>query len=160
MYSPPVRRIPAGRTSFRRTWAVIICCLRRCGWTGVEYRQVFRLDFPETAAKQALAARQRVEVPPQADFRPLDIAPLFNGDVREIYRQAYLSPRPATISVRIGIDGYSPWTFPHWENTAPEITLDRLAGLRGADGLLRTAQGVPFARQRRRTQYCLHFNLG
>ena len=112
---------------------------------GVEYRQVFRLDFPETAAKQALAARQRVEVPPQAGFRSLDIAPLFNGDVREIYRQAYLSPRPATISVRIGIDGYSPWTFPHWENTAPEITLDRLTGLRGADGLLRTAQGVPFA---------------
>ena len=112
---------------------------------GAEYRQVFRLDFPETAAERALAERQRVEVPQQADFRPLDIAPLFNGDVREIYRQAYLSPRPATISVRIGTDDYSPWTFPHWDNIAPEITLEHLAGLRGADGLLRTTQGVPFA---------------
>jgi hypothetical protein len=48
--------------------------------------------------------------------------------------------------VRIGTDGFSPWTFPHWRSGAPEIKLDAVAPLLDpADATrLRTPQGVPF----------------
>ena len=43
--------------------------------------------------------------------------------MRTIFKQQYLSPRPKTCSVRIGVDGYSAWTFPYWGLQPPEIDL-------------------------------------
>ena len=48
---------------------------------------------------------------------------VFNGDVRTIFKQKYLSPRPATVSCRIGYDGWSAWTFFPWKIPTPQITL-------------------------------------
>lgn len=77
------------------------------------------------------------------DWKLVDLSESFNDDVRNIYKQKYLSPRPNTVSVRIGTDGYSPWTFPHWKSTAPDIMLDGVDKMY-KDGILNTPQGVPF----------------
>jgi hypothetical protein len=69
---------------------------------------------------------------------------LFNGDIRETFRQKYLSPRPNTVSCRIGYDGYSAWTFKPWGYGVPQISLDKVSSLTGRDGLMATPQGALF----------------
>lgn len=76
-------------------------------------------------------------------WKPVDLSVHFNADVRSIYKQAYWSPRPNTVSVRIGTDGYSPWTFPHWNSKAPEISLEKVESML-ENGMLNVPQGVPF----------------
>lgn len=102
-----------------------------------------RIDDPPGEA--AAAARHVRGVPSGAAWDCCDIGAALNADVREIYRQEYLSPRPQTCSVRIGVDGYSPWTFAYWKSPVPVIDLGRVPELVDAGGTLRTPQGVPFA---------------
>lgn len=92
------------------------------------------------------AAAKRLERPPgRAKWSCVDLGSVLNGDIRTIYAQRYLSPRPATMSARIGTDGYSPWTFPFWKSEPPVIGLDQVpALLEPATKRLRTPQGVPF----------------
>lgn len=80
--------------------------------------------------------------PQDARWECLDLASTYNGDIRAIFKQRYLSPRPKTASVRIGVDGYSPWTFPYWKIDPPEIDLSEVP----ASGRLLTPQNVPFTR--------------
>jgi hypothetical protein len=61
-----------------------------------------------------------------------------------IFQQQYLSPRPQTCSVRLGVDGYSAWTFPFWKEPVPAITLDNLDQLTDGQGRIMTSQNVPF----------------
>jgi hypothetical protein len=70
---------------------------------------------------------------------------VLNGDVRTS-KQSYVSPRPATCSLRIGDNGYHSWPFYYWQSNpaAPEIDLKAVDGLLDANGQLRTPQGVPF----------------
>jgi hypothetical protein len=108
--------------------------------------RVFKVRISDPAAE---AARQAAVVPaPPSDARweTIDLAPALNADIREIHRQRYLSPRPETISVRLGSDGYSPWTFPHWNSGPPEIGLGGVNSLLDPNdaSTLRTPQGVPF----------------
>lgn len=84
-------------------------------------------------------------VPEDARWETIDLNEAFNGDVREIYKQQYLSPRPDTCSAQIGTDGFSPWTCYHWKMGAPEIKLNLVEGLL-KEGRLITPQKVPFAR--------------
>lgn len=69
---------------------------------------------------------------------------VMNGDIRTIYQQEYLSPRPNTVSLRIGSDGYSAWTFPYWDSKAPVVTLDSLSKIWKDEHLIETPQQVPF----------------
>lgn len=74
----------------------------------------------------------------------VDMSASFNGDIRTIYKQDYLSPRPATASVRLGSDGYSPWCFYYWNFKAPEIDLAGVPELLDGKNALVTPQHVPF----------------
>ena len=74
-----------------------------------------------------MAAKTPREAPQEARWECLDLAPQFNGDVRTIFQQQYLSPRPKTCSVRLGVDGYSAWTFPYWGDQPPAIDLAQSA---------------------------------
>lgn len=89
-------------------------------------------------AEKAKAAKRVLEIPKDARWGCVDVAKSFNGDVRKIYKQQYLSPRPQTCSVRIGSDGYSPWTFYYWGGHAPEIELDQVPLLLKDDSANRT----------------------
>ncbi len=111
-------------------------------------RQVFRIRVSDPQAEAELAARTPREAPPNAQWKCLDLAPVLNGDVRAIFKQKYLTPRPNTCSVRIGTDGWSAWTFVPWgwsNRLLPQIDLDNVPTLSGPDGRLQTAQNVPFA---------------
>ena len=59
------------------------------------------------------------EIPDTASWKTYDISAYYNADVRTVYQQEYLSPRPNTVSARLGTDGYSPWTFPYWQCSPP-----------------------------------------
>jgi hypothetical protein len=111
---------------------------------GAPQWRLFQIETADPAAVAAERARTVREIPRGARWECLDLGGALNADVREIYRQQYLSPRPATVSVRIGTDGYSPWTFLHWKSPPPEIGLDRVPGMLDAAGRLATPQGVPF----------------
>jgi hypothetical protein len=80
--------------------------------------------------------------PESARWECLDLSSVYNGDIRTIFKQQYLSPRPKTASVRIGVDGYSAWTFPYWKLDPPDIDLSNVP----AAGRIMTKQRVPFAR--------------
>ncbi len=105
--------------------------------------RLFRVKIDEAVRARATAGRP----PARARWECIDLGRILNGDIRTIFQQRYLSPRPETVSMRVGSDGYSPWTFVYWNSGPPTITLDRVpAMLEGTDARrLRTPQGVPFA---------------
>jgi hypothetical protein len=109
-------------------------------------RQIFKVHVADPKAEADRAARTPREAPPNARWECLDLGAVCNGDVRTIYKQKYLSPRPKTCSARIGVDGWSAWTFPYWGNHPPAIDLGNLPKLAGPDGRLQTPQHVPFAK--------------
>ncbi|MCB1134096.1 MAG: hypothetical protein KDN05_23465, partial [Verrucomicrobiae bacterium] len=86
------------------------------------------------------------EAPANATWKPVDISAALTADITQIYEQQYLSPRPQTVSTRIGTDGYSPWCFPHWGKSRPQIGIDKVQGLADPADPRRivTPQGVPF----------------
>lgn len=106
--------------------------------------QVVKVHITDPAAEAAQAARTPRTAPADAAWACLDLAPVWNGDICTIFQQQYLSPRPATCSVRLGVDGYSGWTFPYWNLPPPEITLDRVPALLDARGHITTPTGAPF----------------
>lgn len=108
----------------------------------------FHVQVADPAAERAVVAKQPGRIPAgaRAKWRCVDLTATLNGDIRTIYQQQYLSPRPATISARIGTDGYTPWTFNYWSSYPPVIKLDGVPALLATGGArLQTPQGVPFA---------------
>ncbi len=69
----------------------------------------------------------------------------YNGDIKTIFKQQYLAPRPKTCSVRLGVDGFSAWTFAFWGDAPPPIDLSNVKSLTDGQGRIVTPQGVPFA---------------
>lgn len=49
------------------------------------------------------------KIPADATWATLDLSSSLNGDIRAIFKQQYLSPRPNTCSLRLATDGYSTW---------------------------------------------------
>lgn len=107
--------------------------------------RVFRIKINDPVGDASEAARYVNEVPKNADWENISVSSLFNADVTTIYQQQYLSPRPNTVSARLGTDGYSPWTFPYWKSLPPVIKMDSLKSLMDGENRLLTPQGVPFS---------------
>lgn len=131
----------------------------------LDYWQVFKLDVADPQGEADALAHTLREPSPHVNWKCLDLSPHYNGDIRAIYKQKYLSPRPKTVSVRIGEDGYSPWTFPVLKDVlphvlvgaptnsfpirnveSPEIDLGNVSKLLDAEGRIFTSQQVPFTR--------------
>ena len=106
--------------------------------------RVFRIKITDPKGDAKNEARFVAEIPANAVWENVDIASKLNADIRTIYQQKYLTPRPNTVSVRLGTDGYSPWTFPHWKSLPPEIKLNQVSGLLNGQNKLVTPQKVPF----------------
>ncbi len=113
----------------------------------------FKIHISDPVGEAAQAAHIVTTIPSDASWECINLTDRLNGDVRAIHKQQYLSPRPETCSVRIGSDGYSPWTFYYWKLKPPVIDLNNvrsmltrmaLDGKGGQGGQLLTPQGVPF----------------
>ena len=95
------------------------------------------LDLGPDPARRELVEKQRAPIPEKAEMLPLDIRASLNADVRAIFRQKYLSPRPhAGTPAEIGFDGFTLWTFPFWGIAPPELSLEKT-------GLVQSPSGVP-----------------
>ncbi|NJK95896.1 MAG: hypothetical protein HC905_14175 [Bacteroidales bacterium] len=106
--------------------------------------RVFRIRINDPAGDAREADRYVEKVPKDATFDSINILGKLNADITTIYKQQYLSPRPNTVSVRLGTDGYSPWTFWHWKKFSPEIKTDQVNSMLDGSNRLVTPQGVPF----------------
>jgi hypothetical protein len=108
----------------------------------LEQIRIFNLHIQPRPAEPVTLA----EVPAGATWKSIDIASALSADITQIYEQKDVSPRPQTVSSRIGNDGYSPWCFPHWGVSRPKIGLDKVPSLMDPADPTRlvTPQGVPF----------------
>ena len=111
----------------------------------LELWQPFHLYTRNSLAE---AERKRVTLlaaPAEAAWKPIDLREAFNADVRTIYQQEYLSPRPNTVSLRIATDGYSTWPMVlDPKKKPPEIALNQVGELIGEDQLIRMPNGAKF----------------
>jgi hypothetical protein len=80
--------------------------------------QLTKLHVPESVETRALH-----QVPADAKWTTIDMSAQWNADVRSIFKQQYLSPRPNTVSMRIGYDGWRAWTFKPWGISVPNVQL-------------------------------------
>ena len=114
---------------------------------GAPQRRFFKVTVRDQAAEAEAAAHELAAVPADARWECLDLRASLNADVRTIFQQQYLSPRPDTCSLRLGVDGCSTWQqMLDPKHHAPLIDLEGVPALRaGADGRLRGPLGIPFA---------------
>lgn len=105
--------------------------------------QILKIDVKNSLEEKIEAEMNLEGLDLNLDWQPYNIVQSFNADVRNIFKQKYLSPRPNTVSVRLGIDGFSPWTFSYWKTKIPEICLNHLEE-KLDNGTFKTPQGVIF----------------
>jgi hypothetical protein len=119
--------------------------LARVATGKTEHWQRFKVKVTDPGAEAFRAARVLQAVPAGATWDCLDLTPVLNGDVRSIFKQQYLSPRPDTCSLRLAVDGYSTWQMAlDPKHKPPEIDLTQVPKLQHGEGQLLTRQGVPF----------------
>jgi hypothetical protein len=107
--------------------------------------RLFKLHVTDVPADKYIAHKTQVEVPANAHWNTVDIQPVLNGDIRTIYKQKYLSPRPNTCSLRLAVDGYSTWQMSGGgESRAPEISLNDVPSLADGKGHILAGKNVPF----------------
>ncbi len=107
--------------------------------------KMFKIHVTDAKADAALAASTEVNVPKDAQWDQVNVQSSFNGDIRTIYEQQYLSPRPNTCSLRLATDGYSTWQMALGGPLhPPKITLDNVPKLSDNSGHVLAENGVPF----------------
>jgi hypothetical protein len=110
--------------------------------------RIFNVHVTDAAAEEAMAAKTSPRIPAGARWQPVNMDAVMNGDIRTIYQQNYVSPRPNTCSLRLATDGYSTWQMVlDKKNKVPAIELSGVPALMKNAGVkdeLMTPTGVPF----------------
>ncbi len=107
--------------------------------------RLFKIKVTDAQADKYLADKTRVEIAATAQWDTVNLQAVLNGDIRTIYQQKYLSPRPNTCSLRLATDGYSTWQQVLSKDFhAPEISLNLVPTLLDRKGQLLTSNNVPF----------------
>ncbi len=106
--------------------------------------RIFHIKVKDPVGDIKYAEKFVDKIPVNASWENIDISKQLNADIRTIYQQEYMSPRPNTVSLRIGTDGYSPWTYPIWKLKPHAIKLNLINKLIDNKNLLMTPQKVPF----------------
>lgn len=106
------------------------------------YYQLVELELSSTVAENRQKEREKLVPALKGEkYIPIDIQEHLFADVRTIFRQSYVSPKPQGVCLTIGTDGFSPWTFPYWGKGAPEIGLNEQ---QLSKRTLETPSGIPF----------------
>jgi hypothetical protein len=106
----------------------------------VPYLRPYKVNIRDPEGEARRAAKSLARAPADAKWVEIPLDGVFNGDIRKIFQQKYALPRPATVSCRMGYDGWSAWTFQPWKVGVPTIQLDK------PGEPLTTSQGVRFGR--------------
>ncbi len=121
----------------------LVLALTQVGET-TQWRE-FKIKVTDVSADAARAAKLVQTIPANAQWDCLDLQKIFNGDVRTIFQQKYLSPRPNTCSLRLADDGYSTWQMKlDKKNRPPTIDFSDVPQLLKPSNRLVTSQGIPF----------------
>jgi hypothetical protein len=99
--------------------------------------QLVKIHVPEQADPRVLR-----EAPADAAWRPIALDGVHNGDLRTIFKQRYVSPRPDHVAMRIGYDGWTTWTFALWGIAVPEIRMQNVFDAEAPDRLIRDGRLV------------------
>ena len=129
------------KTAFNEGYHTVVASIKK---GKLPQWRVFRIKVNDPDKDRERANLSVDEIPDTASWKTYDISAYYNADVRTVYQQEYLSPRPNTVSARLGTDGYSPWTFPYWQCSPPAISFDKVVHLKTEKNELLTTQGVPF----------------
>ncbi len=105
--------------------------------------RIFKIRVTNVDADAKLADKTNIDVPDKASWSQVDLQSALNGDIRTIFQQKYLSPRPNTCSLRLATDGCSTWQN-YKPGSAPILDLSKLPSLTDANGHLVAGKGVPF----------------
>ena len=108
--------------------------------------RLFKVHVTDVDADRTVAEKTVVDVPAGARWENVSLQPVLNGDIRTIYQQNYVSPRPNTCSLRLASDGYSSWQMSGGggNKKLPQIDLENLKAVSDADGHVLAGKGVPF----------------
>jgi hypothetical protein len=82
--------------------------------------------------------------PSSIKYNMVDLSSVFNDRVTNIFRHAYLSPRPSVATLQLPVQGIGNWAYPLIE---PVINDSGLRKLASASGQIKLKQGIPFAIQ-------------
>jgi hypothetical protein len=95
------------------------------------HRLVFvKLESGECQWWQPVTIRVRPVAPPpvhvprkirRSALQTFSLESFFNGELKDFCAKRCVAPRPKTCGAQIGIDGYSPWTYPLWKKDAPVV---------------------------------------
>ena len=99
-----------------------VLALVQMGKNAPQYR-IFDFKVRDQKAEQYAAEKNLREAPVQAQWSGIDLSKQLNGRITDIFYQEYLSPRPDTMSVRIGKNGYSTWNGAYSGKLPPGIDL-------------------------------------
>ena len=75
-------------------------------------------------------------------YEPVNLSAHYNANITDIFRNSYLSPRSPYTTLQIPLQGIGEWCHP--DDTA-HIDDSGLRKAVGADGIVRTSLGIPFA---------------
>jgi len=84
---------------------------------GVRYKRNIKLEFP----KNKFMHKGIEEIPTDAIWRCVDLLGDFNSDIRYIYKEKYKNTHDVSGMLKLGVDGFSPWTFGFWNAKPPEM---------------------------------------
>jgi hypothetical protein len=110
----------------------------------LEQWHILKMAVGDPYAESQRSAKTLAAPPADASWTPVILDGALNADVREVFKQQYLTPRVQTCSAQLGSDGYSTWAGTAWKIGVCTVDLSDVPGLLGANGLLQTPKGVPF----------------
>ncbi|MEI6646011.1 MAG: LamG-like jellyroll fold domain-containing protein [bacterium] len=85
--------------------------------------RIFDFQVRDRKAEAYTAEKNLRQAPVGAAWTGLDLAGVFNSRVTELFRQDYMSPRPDTMSARIGRDAYLTWHGAYCRKPSPAVDL-------------------------------------
>lgn len=79
---------------------------------------------------------------PHSQYVPVNLERHYNASITDIFHNEYLSPRPATTTLQIPVNGIGEWCHPLDSANIDDSGLRKIAARNG--GVFTTPQGIPF----------------
>ena len=122
----------------------------------LEQWHIFKMAVRDPYAEAQKSAETLAAAPADAHWEPISLSGVLNADVRDVYKQKYLSPRVQTCSTQLGTDGFAPWTLRSWRCTPTRHRPVQCAQSSRRKGSFADPPRRAFPVARRREKHCLH----
>ena len=86
---------------------------------GVKYKRNIKLKFDKKKFEHMGMGIE--EISADARWSYINLKDKFNSDIKEIYNSKYKNTKDASGMLKLGVDGFSPWTFGFWNAKTPKM---------------------------------------